>query len=110
MRIAYALSIMGFVSIGLKASLPIFLRRYDTLSVFRFTLQAWPVTFALMPFLNIIARGAGPERSAAAESLLWVAIGIVLFMSRINTLGFGYVGRMISLCDECAEQAVSESS
>ncbi|KAI0811043.1 MFS general substrate transporter [Irpex lacteus] len=91
LRIAFALSIMGFVSIGLKASLPIFLRRYDTLSVYRFTVGMNPVTFALIPVLNIIARAAGPDRSVAAEVLLWVAISVVLFMSRINTLAFGII-------------------
>ena len=82
---------MGFVSIGLKASLPIFLKRYDTLSVYRFTVGMNPVTFALLPVLNIIARATGPDRSTVAEASLWVAISIVLFMSRINTLAFGYV-------------------
>ncbi|KAI0085415.1 major facilitator superfamily domain-containing protein [Irpex rosettiformis] len=91
LRIAFALSIMGFVSIGLKASLPIFLRRYDTLSVYRFTVGMNPVTFALLPVLNIIAQATGPDRSAAGEALLWVAISIVLFMSRINTLAFGII-------------------
>lgn len=86
---------MGFVSIGLKASLPIFLRRYDTLSVYRFTVKAFPVTYALIPILNIIARASGLHRTAAAEALLWVAISVVLFMSRINTLAFGYVLSLI---------------
>ncbi len=78
---------MGLVSIGLKASLPIFLRRYDALTVFRFTLQTWPVTFGLMPLLHVLARNAehgGPR----ADALLWAALSFVLFMSRIGCLAF----------------------
>ncbi|KAI0340698.1 MFS general substrate transporter [Trametopsis cervina] len=90
-RIAVALSIMGLVSIFLKASLPIFLKRFDTLSVYRFSVQAWPLTFALMPILNIIARVSGPERGAAASALLWVSISLVLFASRLGTLAFSII-------------------
>lgn len=79
---------MGLVSMGLKAILPVFLRRFDALTVFRFTLLTWPLTFALMPLLNIIARGAGDERSTRAEAFLWVAVSFVLFMSRLGTLAF----------------------
>lgn len=80
---------MGLVSIGLKAALPIFLRRYDALNVFRFTLLTWPFTFVIMPFLNILARAEGAEdRSARAEAVLWVAVGFMLFMSRLGTLAF----------------------
>jgi hypothetical protein len=87
-KIATALSIMGLVSIGLKASLPIFLRRYDALTVFRFTLWTWPVTLGLIPILNIIARHGS---SAKNQALLWVAVTIVLFMSRLGSLAFSYV-------------------
>lgn len=82
---------MGLVSIGLKAALPIFLNRYDALSVFRFTLMTWPFTFALMPVMNIIARQAGPEYSPRQEALLWVAISFVLFLSRLGSLAFSCV-------------------
>ncbi|KAI0085416.1 MFS general substrate transporter [Irpex rosettiformis] len=91
LRIAFALSIMGFVSIGLKASLPIFLKRYDTLTVYRSTVKAFPITYALIPFLNIIARATGPHRSTVAEALLWVSISVVLLASRIGTLAFGII-------------------
>lgn len=79
---------MGLVSIGLKAALPIFLRRYDALNAFRFTLQTWPITFALMPILNVLARYAPQHPSAQTEAILWVAISFVLFMSRIGCLAF----------------------
>ena len=87
-KIATALSIMGFVSILLKASLPIFLRRFDALNVFRFTLQTWPVTFALMPLLNILARHAANNPSGQSQAILWLTISFVLFMSRLGSLAF----------------------
>lgn len=79
---------MGFVSIVLKASLPIFLRRIDALHVFRFTLLTWPLTFAFLPLLNLLARATGPERNVRAEAVLWIAISFVLFMSRLGSLAF----------------------
>lgn len=75
---------MGLVSIGLKATLPVFLRRFGVLPTFRFTLLTWPLTFALLPALNALARA----HSAAA---LWAAVGGVLFLSRLGTLAFSYV-------------------
>ncbi|EKM55775.1 uncharacterized protein PHACADRAFT_96118 [Phanerochaete carnosa HHB-10118-sp] len=89
-KIASALSIMGLVSIGLKGALPVFLRRHDALAVFRFTLLTWPLTFALMPPLNALARRA-QGGGAADEALLWVAISFVLFMSRLGCLAFSIV-------------------
>lgn len=78
---------MGLVSIGLKAALPVFLRRHDALAVFRFTLLTWPFTFGLMPPLNALARRA-QTGGAADEALLWVSISFVLFMSRLGCLAF----------------------
>ena len=79
---------MGLVSIGLKASLPNFLHRFDALTVFRFTLLTWPLTFASMPLMNIIVRQTGPDRSPRAEALLWIMISLVLFLSRLGCLAF----------------------
>ncbi|KIP03902.1 hypothetical protein PHLGIDRAFT_15569 [Phlebiopsis gigantea 11061_1 CR5-6] len=92
-KIASALSIMGLVSIGLKATLPVFLRRFGVLTMFRFTLLTWPVTFALMPALNALARagGGGDARPARLEAALWAAVCVVLFMSRLGTLAFSIV-------------------
>lgn len=92
---------MGLVSIGLKASLPIFLRRFDALTVFRFTLQTWPVTFALMPVLNVLARFAVQHPGPQAEALLWVAISFVLFMSRLGCMAFSCVWRVSDPTDVC---------
>lgn len=90
-EIAAALSIMGLVSMGLKASLPLFLRRFDALTVFRFTLLTWPFTFAFMPILHLFARHAAATHTAETKVLLWIAIGIDLFLSRLGSLAFSYV-------------------
>ena len=82
---------MGLVSIGLKLALPPFLRRHDALTVFRATLLTWPLTFALMPVLNALARRAASTGGAADTAVLWVAIIFVLFMSRLGCLAFSYV-------------------
>ncbi|GJE97069.1 MFS general substrate transporter [Phanerochaete sordida] len=114
-KIAGALSLMGAVSIALKAALPLALRRWDALAVFRATLLTWPATFALLPLLAALARraaaAAGPgadfggggagvggvgsggvkAEGAPEQAALWLAIGFVLFMSRLGCLAFSIV-------------------
>jgi hypothetical protein len=84
-----ALSIMGLVSIPLKLSLPFILTRTSTLAVFRVTLRSWPITFASLPLLGLLARVLGPDRTGTQEALLWVAISTVLFLSRVGSMSFG---------------------
>jgi hypothetical protein len=87
---------MGLVSIPLKLALPFILTRISTLAVFRIALRAWPVTFAVLPLLGLLARALGPNRTAAQEALLWVAIAIVLFLSRVGCMAFGWAARAVS--------------
>jgi hypothetical protein len=80
---------MGLLSIPLKLSLPFILTRWSTLTVFRVTLRAWPVTFGALPLLSMLVRALGLHRSAAQEALLWAAISVVLFLSRVGSMSFG---------------------
>jgi hypothetical protein len=84
---------MGLIAIPLKLSMPFFLARSSTVAVFRVTLWAWPATFVALPLLSLLSRKLGPavERTAGAEVVLWIAIGVTLFLSRVGCLGFGWV-------------------
>jgi hypothetical protein len=82
---------MGLVSIPLKLSLPFILTRMSTLGVFRIAMHSWPITFASLPLLGLLARVLGPDRTGTREALLWVAISTVLFLSRVGCMAFGWV-------------------
>ncbi|KZT10758.1 MFS general substrate transporter, partial [Laetiporus sulphureus 93-53] len=87
-QIGQALTIMGTVSIFLKLSLPPLLRRFGTLTMFRFCMRSWPVTFASMSLLSLIAQRAVQPEGRAVE---WVAVSFVLFLSRIGTMAFSII-------------------
>jgi hypothetical protein len=84
---------MGLIAIPLKLSMPFFLARSSPVAAFRATLWAWPMTFVALPLLSLLSRKLGPavDRTAGAEVVLWIAIGITLFLSRVGCLGFGCV-------------------
>lgn len=88
-EIGRALSIMGTVSIFLKLAMPYLLRRFGVLAVFKFCMRSWPITFATMSLLSIIAKRV----EAAAEGKVgeWIAVSFVLFLSRIGCMAFSII-------------------
>ncbi|GBE80717.1 predicted protein [Sparassis crispa] len=88
LAIGQALSVMGIVSIFLKLTMPVLLRRFGTLTVFRSCMQSWPVTFASMALLSFVAKQAVAMESKAIE---WVAVGFTLFMSRVGCMAFSII-------------------
>ena len=77
---------MGTLSIFLKLGMPFFLRRFGTLTVFRWCMRSWAATFASMALLPVVARNArGAAEGVAAE---WAAVSVVLFLSRIGCMAF----------------------
>ncbi|KAH9948661.1 MFS general substrate transporter [Amylocystis lapponica] len=87
-EIGRALSIMGTVSIFLKLLMPMLLRKLGVLTVFRICMQSWPVTFASMSLLSLVAKSAA---GAEGKALEWTAVGIVLFLSRIGCMAFSII-------------------
>lgn len=76
---------MGTMSILMKLSMPFFLRRFGVMTMFTVSMQSWPLTFAAMPVLSLIARSAARANESALE---WVWMTLVLFMSRVGCLAF----------------------
>jgi len=87
-QIGRALSVMGLVSIFLKLLVPTLLRRLGVLRMFRICMQIWPVTFASLSLLSLVAqRAVGTE----GKVLEWISIGFVLFLSRIGCMAFSII-------------------
>lgn len=84
-QIGRALGVMGTVSIFLKLGMPYCLRRFGVLTVFRWCMRAWPVTFAAMALLSVFAQKVQGAEGLAAE---WTAVSFVLFLSRIGCMAF----------------------
>ncbi|EMD37323.1 hypothetical protein CERSUDRAFT_50458 [Gelatoporia subvermispora B] len=87
-QIGQALSAMGAVSIVLKSCMPVLLRRFGTPAVFSFCMQIWPITFASMSILSVLAKQATTAEGRAFE---WLGIGTVLFLSRLGCLAFSII-------------------
>ncbi|KZT66347.1 MFS general substrate transporter [Daedalea quercina L-15889] len=87
-QIGRALGIMGTVSIFLKLGMPYCLRRFGVLTVFRWCMRSWPITFAAMALLSVVAKKVEGAEGLAAE---WTAVSFVLFLSRIGTMAFSII-------------------
>ncbi|KZT71985.1 MFS general substrate transporter [Daedalea quercina L-15889] len=87
-QIGRALGVMGTLSIFLKLGMPFFLRRFGTLTVFRWSMRSWAATFAAMALLPIVARAVHGAEGVAAE---WAAVSVVLFLSRIGCMSFSII-------------------
>lgn len=79
---------MGTVSIFLKLLMPPLLRRFGVLTVFRWCMRSWLVTFASMSLLSVVAKQV---EGAGGKAVEWTAISFVLFLSRIGCMAFSCV-------------------
>ncbi|PCH36125.1 MFS general substrate transporter [Wolfiporia cocos MD-104 SS10] len=89
-EIGQALAVMGTVSIFLKLGMPALLRRLGVLTMFRICMRSWPITFAAMILLSVIARQVDAA-GGAGRAGEWVAISFVLFLSRIGCMAFSII-------------------
>jgi len=87
-QIGRALSVMGLVSIVLKLFVPVLLQRHGVLRVFRLCMQTWPVTFAALSLLSLIAQRAVGKEGQVIE---WISISFVLFLSRVGCMAFSII-------------------
>lgn len=72
--------------------MPTLLRRFEAARIYNFSVSAWPITFLLLPLLNIIARHGLDESTGQlgtrSNAGLWVGLVVVLALSRIGCIGF----------------------
>ncbi|TEB35962.1 MFS general substrate transporter [Coprinellus micaceus] len=82
-HIGYALAIAGTSSIAIQILiLPTLLIKFGHAHLYNFCMLMWPVAYALMPFLNIFAY---------SRIQLWVAMSILLSISRVACLAYSHV-------------------
>ncbi|KAJ3832468.1 major facilitator superfamily domain-containing protein [Lentinula raphanica] len=96
--IGYSLAFAGVLAGAVQVFLmPVLLRRFEAAKIYNVSIAAWPVTFLVLPTLNIIARSGLDETTgqldSRSHSALWVGIVIVLALSRIG--GIAYSASMI---------------
>ncbi|KAF7311559.1 MFS domain-containing protein [Mycena kentingensis (nom. inval.)] len=91
-EIGYALALNGSILAVFQLFLmPILLKRVKPHNLYNSCLRMWPLTFFLVPFLNLILR-AGVENETVkggARVWLWAGIVVVLICSRLSALAFG---------------------
>ncbi|CAL1711968.1 unnamed protein product [Somion occarium] len=107
-RIGHALSLMGFISIFLKLSLTRILKPSGTpvsslksnlkphfedkaTDIWIFAMRTWPITFIGFIVLHLVAKWLGADdghEEGGISAVMWFAVSIVLFLSRLGCLGF----------------------
>jgi len=71
--------------------MPTLMRRFKIASLFIFCMGVWPITFMLVPLLNLIARSGLDRPTGTFNPLLWVGIAVVLICWRGSCLAYPYV-------------------
>ncbi|KAF9262151.1 MFS general substrate transporter [Marasmius fiardii PR-910] len=90
-QIGFSLATAGSTSALIQLFfMPSILRRYKLVNIYNVCIAFWPIVFAILPTLNLIARhGSNPgELDARSTSLLWLGIVITLALSRIGCLAY----------------------
>ncbi|KAJ3741817.1 major facilitator superfamily domain-containing protein [Lentinula detonsa] len=96
--IGYSLAFAGVIAGSAQVFLmPFLLRRFEAAKIYNMSITAWPVTFLILPTLNMIARYGLDESTgqlgSRSHSALWIGIVIVLALSRVG--GIAYSASMI---------------
>ncbi|KAJ7273203.1 major facilitator superfamily domain-containing protein [Mycena rebaudengoi] len=73
--------------------MPTLLRKYNAANLYHFSMKSWPLTFILIPFLNVVVRNGSYDeqtglRDYTTNIILWIGIAVVLLCSRIGALAF----------------------
>ncbi|KAK7049264.1 hypothetical protein VNI00_005865 [Paramarasmius palmivorus] len=92
-QIGFSLASAGAVSALMQLFfMPTILRRYKLAAIYNFCVAFWPVVFAALPVLNVIARyglnADGTELDTHSTSLLWVGVIVILATSRVACLAY----------------------
>ncbi|KAJ7079937.1 major facilitator superfamily domain-containing protein [Mycena belliarum] len=93
-EIGYTLAMSSALFAGHQLFLmPYLLRTFDMARLYIFGMAVWPLSFAVIPFLNVIARlGADPDSTARSKEeyqvLLWVGITASQVVSRVAVMSF----------------------
>ncbi|ESK92845.1 major facilitator superfamily multidrug- dha1 sub-family [Moniliophthora roreri MCA 2997] len=92
-QIGFSLASAGAASALMQLFfMPSVLRRYNRAAIYNFCVGFWPIVFAALPVLNVIARcglnASSGELDGHSASLLWVGVIVILATSRIACLAY----------------------
>lgn len=100
-QIGAGLAASGLVQILIQVlAMPPLLKRVHAGKMYMICMWVWPLTFLLLPLLNVIARHGGEslgngrnggyevEKNPAMEALLIAGLAVTLALSRIGSLGY----------------------
>ncbi|KAK7023954.1 MFS domain-containing protein [Favolaschia claudopus] len=92
-EIGNALSLNGLLlAVFQLFIMPSLLRKYRSSSLYHTCTQCWPLTFALMPLLNLVVRRGYDDDNETVELTtnltLWIGIVLILSCSRIASAAF----------------------
>ncbi|KAJ6547074.1 major facilitator superfamily domain-containing protein [Mycena capillaripes] len=92
-QIGYALAMNGAIlAIFQLFFMPTLLRTYRASAIYHTSMSCWPLTFFLIPFLNLIVRAGYNEDSRLVDPvinvIMWIGIALVLTCSRIAALAY----------------------
>lgn len=94
-RIGYALTFAGILGAIISVMvMPWILLRWRPSRVYQVAMSFWPVSFAILPALNYIARAnltTSEEIRQRNIGIIWMGIALSLAASRIGCTAYGYV-------------------
>ncbi|KAF9061696.1 major facilitator superfamily domain-containing protein [Rhodocollybia butyracea] len=91
--IGFILSSSGLISAAMQVFvMPILLKRVEASKLYNIAISAWPISFATLPILNIIARRglvqATGNLDLISDIMLWATLVFVVAMSRIGGMAY----------------------
>ncbi|KAF8636621.1 hypothetical protein AX17_003431 [Amanita inopinata Kibby_2008] len=92
-QIGYSLAVAGSISAGIQLFfLPSLLRTFNNAKLYHFCISLWPMSFAILPLLNVVAKNGVDLGSgfvpATTDAIIWVGIALTLGISRIGCLAY----------------------
>ncbi|KAJ3731622.1 major facilitator superfamily domain-containing protein [Lentinula guzmanii] len=91
--IGFTLSSSGLISSAMQIFImPVILKRIEASKIYNMSIAAWPVVFATIPILNIIARRGLLEETGCLDIwsnvMLWTGILFVLAASKVGGMAY----------------------
>ncbi|GLB35095.1 putative MFS general substrate transporter [Lyophyllum shimeji] len=92
-QIGYSLATAGAISAGIQLLfMPTLLRTFEITRLYEFCMNLWPLTFAALPCLNLLARSSLDAATGSidptAQAEIWIGIALVLGTSRVGCLAY----------------------
>ncbi|KAF9056710.1 major facilitator superfamily domain-containing protein [Rhodocollybia butyracea] len=93
LTIGYVLSSAGIIYSFLQiVIMPVVLKRVEAAKLYFIAVASWPVVFATLPFLNVIAShglvAETGDMTPFSTFILWIGVGLVLTASKVGSVAY----------------------